>query len=109
MPLGSISFEHITDAEITTLILENNDAFELLMTAPSKREKYSSFGKETEILERTINGKKVKISWDWANFKSTEEYPVDDNLISWVIGQERALQECFLCLDEWAHKLKTLE
>jgi len=79
------------------------------MTAPSKREKYWCFGNETEILERTINGKKAKIPWDWANFKTTKDFPVDDNLISWVIGQERALQECFLCLDEWGHKLETLE
>src|SRR3972149_4159038 len=70
---------------------------------------YSCFGNETEILERTINGKKARVQWDWANFKSTENFPVDDNLMSWVIGQDRALQECFLCLDEWAHKLKTLE
>src|SRR3972149_1863761 len=70
---------------------------------------YSCFGNETEILERTINGKKARVQWDWANFKSTENFPVDDNLMSWVIGQDRALQECFLCLDEWAHKLKWLE
>jgi len=83
--------------------------FEILMTTPSEREEYSCFGRETEFLERTINGQKVKVPWDWTNFKSTKDFPVDDNLISWVIGQERALQECFLCLDEWAHKLKTLE
>jgi len=67
------------------------------------------FGKETEPLQKTVNGKKVRAKWDWANFESTGNYPVDDNLMSWVIGQERALQECFLCLDEWAHKLKWLE
>jgi len=82
---------------------------EILMTTASKREEYSCFGKETEILERTINGKKVNVPWDWATFRSTVDFPVDDNLISWVIGQDRALQECFLCLDEWAHKLKMLE
>src|SRR3989337_1808966 len=75
----------------------------------SRCDDYSCFGNETEILERTINGKKARVQWDWANFKSTENFPVDDNLMSWVIGQDRALQECFLCLDEWAHKLKTLE
>jgi len=75
----------------------------------SKNDDYTYFGKETEILERTINGKKTQVKWDWANFKSTKDFPVDDNLISWVIGQDRALQECFLCLDEWAHKLKCLE
>jgi len=67
------------------------------------------FGKETETLRRTVKGKKVNVKWDWANFRSTEIFPVDDNLMSWVIGQDRALQECFLCLDEWAHKLKWLE
>jgi len=77
--------------------------------AASKNDDSTYFGKETEILERTINGKKTKANWDWENFKSTEGFPVDDNLISWVIGQDRALQECFLCLDEWAHKLKWLE
>jgi len=70
---------------------------------------FAYFGKETEALERTINGKKSKVRWNWANFKSTKGFPIDDNLISWVIGQDRALQECFLCLDEWAHKLKCLE
>ena len=67
------------------------------------------FGKEVEIIERTVNGKKVRVKWDWANFKTTEGFPVDDNLINWVIGQEQALKECFLCLDEWCHKLKYLE
>ena len=75
----------------------------------SKPDDSTYFGKETEDLERTINGKKVMVKWDWANFESTKGFPIDDNLISWVIGQDRALQECFLCLDEWAHKLKTLE
>jgi len=67
------------------------------------------FGKETETIERFVNGKKVKTKWNWANFKSTKHFPVDDNLMAWVIGQDSALQECFLCLDEWAHKLKYLE
>jgi len=59
------------------------------------------FGEEIE----TIRGKK----WNWKTFKSTEGYPVSDNLLDWVIGQERALNECYLCLDEWVHKLKNLE
>jgi len=67
------------------------------------------FGKEIEILQRTVKGHKVNAKWDWENFESTKGFPVDDNLMSWVIGQDRALQECFLCLDEWAHKLKWLE
>jgi hypothetical protein len=67
------------------------------------------FGNDVEILERNVNSRKVRVKWDWGNFKSTEGFPVDDNLINWVIGQEQALKECFLCLDEWVHKLKWLE
>ncbi|MDH5447689.1 MAG: AAA family ATPase [Candidatus Bathyarchaeota archaeon] len=59
------------------------------------------FGEETE----TIRGKK----WNWKAFESTEGFPVSDNLLDWVIGQERALNECYLCLEEWVHKLKNLE
>ncbi|MBS7633642.1 AAA family ATPase [Candidatus Bathyarchaeota archaeon] len=67
------------------------------------------FGNEVEVLEKTVNGRKVRVKWDWGKFKSTEGYPVDDNLINWAIGQDQALKECFLCLDEWVHKLKWLE
>ncbi len=67
------------------------------------------FGNEVETLERSVNGGKIKVQWDWGNFKSTEDFPIDDNLINWAIGQEQALKECFLCLDEWVHKLKWLE
>ena len=55
--------------------------------------------------EEDIRGKK----WNWKNFKSTEDYPVSSNLLEWVIGQERALNECYLCLEEWVHKLKNLK
>ena len=61
----------------------------------------SYFGEDEEI----IHDKK----WDWKNFKSTKDYPVSDNLLEWVIGQERALNECYLCLEEWVHKLKNLK
>jgi len=67
------------------------------------------FGDEVEILERKINGTTIKVKWDWANFKDTEGFPVDENLMNWVIGQDQALNECFLCLDELVHKLKHLE
>lgn len=67
------------------------------------------FGQDTEVLERTVSGRKIKVKWYWDKFKSTEGFPVDGNLINWVIGQEQALSECFLCLDEWVHKLKWLE
>ncbi len=75
----------------------------------AKKAKKSYFGEETEVLRRVVNGKKFSVKWDWNRFESTEGFPVDDNLISWVIGQDSALQECFLCLDEWVHKLKWLQ
>jgi Lon-like ATP-dependent protease len=59
------------------------------------------FGEDEEV----IRGKK----WDWKNFKTTKDYPVSSNLLEWVIGQERALKECYLCLEEWVHKLKNLK
>jgi Lon-like ATP-dependent protease len=67
------------------------------------------FGDDVEILEKNVNGRRMNVEWSWANFKSTEGFPIDDNLINWVIGQEQALKECFLCLDEWVHKLQYLE
>lgn len=67
------------------------------------------FGENIETLERTVDGKKVRVKWNWGQFKDTEGFPVDDNLIDWAIGQDQALKECFLCLDEWVHKLKWLE
>jgi lon-related putative ATP-dependent protease len=67
------------------------------------------FGNTVENLEKNVDGRKVSVQWDWGKFKSTEGFPIDDNLINWAIGQEQALKECFLCLDEWVHKLKWLE
>jgi Lon-like ATP-dependent protease len=61
----------------------------------------SYFSGEVEV----IHGKQ----WDWRDFKSTKGYPVSSNLLDWVIGQERALDECYLCLEEWVHKLKYLK
>jgi len=49
------------------------------------------------------------VEWDWENFKSTEGYPVSENLLDWVVGQDKALEECYLCLDEWVHKLKWMQ
>jgi Lon-like ATP-dependent protease len=69
----------------------------------------SQFGEEVETLERNVKGEKTRTKWDWGNFNSTEGFPVDDNMINWTIGQDQALKECFLCLDEWVHKLKWLE
>lgn len=59
------------------------------------------FGKGKE----KMNGK----IWDWDNFKTTEGFPVSDNLLDWVVGQDFALEECQLCIDEWVHKLQTLK
>lgn len=70
---------------------------------------FNHFGSGIEILERNVNGREIKVKWDWGKFESTEGFPVDDNLINWAVGQEQALKECFLCLDEWVRKLKWLE
>ena len=69
----------------------------------------SLFGTDVETIEKDVGGRRICVQWDWGNFKSTEGFPVDDNLINWAIGQDQALKECFLCLDEWVHKLKWLE
>jgi len=52
----------------------------------------STFGNDVEILERNVSGRTITVKWDWGEFKSTEGFPVDDNLINWVIGQEQALK-----------------
>ena len=67
------------------------------------------FGDDVQILERNVEERRIRVKWDWAGFKTTEGFPVDSNLINWVIGQDQALSECFLCLDEWVHKLKWLD
>ena len=67
------------------------------------------FGQGMETLTRDVKGRTVQVKWDWGKFQTTEGYPLDDNMINWVIGQEQALNESFLCLDEWVHKLKHLE
>ncbi|MCK4669121.1 AAA family ATPase [Candidatus Bathyarchaeota archaeon] len=70
---------------------------------------FNYFGDEVEILEREVDGRTIRVKWDWGGFKDTEGFPVDGNLMNWVIGQDQALDECFLCLDELVHKLKHLE
>ena len=70
---------------------------------------FDHFGVGTETLTRDVEGRTVKVRWNWGKFKTTEGFPVDDNMINWVIGQEQALSESFLCLNEWVHKLKHLE
>lgn len=64
-----------------------------------KDEKF--FGKDIE----KIRGK----NWDWNKFASTKKFPISKHLLDWVIGQDFALKECFLCLDEWRYKLKYLQ
>jgi len=61
----------------------------------------SFFGKR----KSKIRGKE----WDWESFQSTNGFPVSDKLLDWVIGQDEALKECYLCLDEWVHKLLWME
>lgn len=43
--------------------------------------------------------------WRWTSFPSTAGYLVSPNLIDWIIGQEHAIEECKLCIDEWVNKL----
>jgi len=59
------------------------------------------FGKGKE----EING----VEWDWAEFESTENYPVSENLLDWVIGQDSVIEKVRLALRQWLHKLKWLE
>ncbi|MCW4045644.1 MAG: AAA family ATPase [Candidatus Bathyarchaeota archaeon] len=70
---------------------------------------FNHFGEGTEMLSRSVEGQTVKVRWNWGTFKTSEGYPVDDNMINWVIGQDQALNEGFLCLNEWVHKLKHLD
>lgn len=53
----------------------------------------SYFGEDKELL--------YGYKWDWKRFASTKDFPVSNNLLDWVIGQERALSECYLGLEEW--------
>ena len=70
---------------------------------------FNHFGEGTETLTRAVEGRTVKVRWNWGKFTTTQGFPIDDNTINWVIGQEQALNEGFLCLNEWVHKLKHLE
>ena len=65
----------------------------------SKNNEFFGKGKETI-------GEKI---WDWENFQTTEGYPVSDKLMDWVIGQDNALKEAKLCIDEWVHKLEWIQ
>jgi hypothetical protein len=63
--------------------------------------------KDTESDEEFFGKSDEK--WDWKHFKSTEGFKVSDKLLDWIIGQDRAIRETKLCIDEWIHKLKWLE
>ena len=47
--------------------------------------------------------------WMWKDFQTTEDFPISEELMDWVIGQDKALEECKLCIDEWVEKLLNLK
>jgi len=47
--------------------------------------------------------------WKWQTFKSTKGFPIPKQLLQWVIGQDKALEETKLCIDEWINKLLWLK
>ena len=53
-------------------------------------------------------GKNEK-KWKWADFKTTKKFPIPKELLDWVIGQNKALEETKLCIDEWVEKLLHLK
>ena len=77
------------------------------------------FEKSSKIVSSSISKSYTKIhenffgksdeKWDWENFKSTKNFPVSEELMDWIIGQERAITECKLCIDEWIAKLLYLK
>jgi len=67
----------------------------------NQEQKREFFGKGTQEIR--------KKTWDWENFDTTKEFPVSDNLLDWVVGQDRVLDEVKLALDEWLYKLKYLQ
>ena len=100
------SFFNIVDFEISSLI---DLRAETTGTDGGEVVSFDHFGEGVETLTRSVEGRTVKVRWNWGKFKTTEGFPVDENMINWVIGQEQALNEGFLCLNEWVHKLKHLE
>jgi Lon-like ATP-dependent protease len=74
------------------------------MSEQERKEKYFGKGK-SKIKWANI----PEVEWDWENFHSTEGFPLSTKLLDWVIGQDQAMKECYLCLDEWVHKLKNLD
>lgn len=74
------------------------------MSEQERKENY--FGKGKSKIKWTNI---PEVEWDWENFHSTEGFPLSIKLLDWVIGQDKAMKECYLCLDEWVHKLKNLD
>ncbi len=100
------SFLNIANSEISSLIdLEGH----FISHMGGEGVSFDHFGTGTETLTHSVQGHTVKVRWNWGKFKTTEGFPVDDSMINWVIGQEQALNEGFLCLNEWVHKLKHLD
>ena len=66
------------------------------------------FGSDKQAISKKKQGKTLLVEWNWKAFKTTEGFPVSEDLLDWVIGQDPALKEAFLCLDEWVHKLEVL-
>lgn len=58
--------------------------------------------KVTEVTE-------VTKEWDWNNWTTTKGFPVSTELMDWVIGQDKAIEETKLCIDEWINKLQYLK
>ena len=43
--------------------------------------------------------------WNWKDFESTLGFPISAELLDWVVGQDKAIEEAKLCIDEWVRKL----
>jgi len=59
--------------------------------------------------EEVIKVTEVTKEWNWDNWITTEGFPVSDQLMDWVIGQDKAITETKLCIDEWTNKLLWLK
>lgn len=71
---------------------------------------------QTEFVKPELSSSKIDdffgstdTRWNWERFQSTQGFPVSEELMDWIIGQERAITECKLCIDEWIAKLLYLK
>ena len=62
----------------------------ILMVIGEKNLSFEYFGSGTETINYTIQERNLKIRWNWGKFKTTEGFPINDSLLSQVIGQEQA-------------------